>query len=137
MQTCLEKTGINKRNDELVRNDYQKNDPYSATHEDALNKDENNLDDKGKGTGSGGHTAFKPSCNPSIDGSQNMIDYSNFDTTRGGNLYDVEGCEYNGTSKMAGRRFELLQNTYNKENPYGATSVDTSLNQEDGQYIVS
>lgn len=135
MQTCLEQTGIEKRKVELVRNDYNKNDKYDSTHPNALNTDENNLDEKGKGTGSGGHIAWKPSCNPKFDGSQNAINYTNFDTSRGGNLFDVEGCKYNGTEKSAGRRFMQLQSKWNPENPYGANVVDCTESIREGQYV--
>lgn len=135
MQSCLEQTAIAKRKTELVRNDYQKEDPYSSTHPNALNTDPNNLDEKGKGTASGGHTAWKPQCNPTFDGSQNAISYANFDTTRGGNLYDAEGCRYNGTEDSAGRRFLFLQSKYNPDSPYSAVSVDTTANQREGQYV--
>ena len=64
MQTCLEKKGIEARN------------------EDALATG----DPLGKGTGHGGHTHSVPDCTK-----PSAIDYSNFDTENGGGLYDIEG----------------------------------------------
>jgi hypothetical protein len=119
MQTCLEKKGIEARHESLVRNDYNLNDEYTSTHSNALS----NGDPKGKGTGHGGHTYSVPDCNRPTS-----IDYSNFDTENGGGLYDIEGRNGNG-----GRNFLITINNYNKENPYGANLVDTTLNVSDGQ----
>jgi hypothetical protein len=119
MQTCLEKKGIEARHESLVRNDYNLNDEYTSTHPNALSDG----DPKGKGTGHGGHTYSVPDCNRPTS-----IDYSNFDTENGGGLYDIEGRNGNG-----GRNFLITINNYNKENPYGANLVDTTLNVSDGQ----
>ena len=51
MQSCLEKKGIESRQEHLVRSDYNKDDFYSVTHKDALSDG----DVLGKGTGSAGH----------------------------------------------------------------------------------
>ena len=56
MQSCLEKKGIEARNETLVRNDYGKIDEYSALHTDAIG----NGDPLGKGTMIGGHTHTTP-----------------------------------------------------------------------------
>lgn len=122
MQTCLEKKGIESRNETIVRNDYNKSEKYEDTHIDALS----NGDVKGKGTGHGGHTHSIPDCNkPSV------INYSNFNTENGGGLYDIEGFEGRG-----GRRFLQTISLYNEENQYGAHMIDTRANRDDSQISI-
>lgn len=121
MQSCLEKRGIEERNAEIVRSDYNIEDQYSATHKDAIS----NGDVQGKGTNHGGHSHFLPDCNkPS-----SMIDYSNFDTTTGGGLYDIEG-----RNDIGGRKKNVTINMYNAENPYGANLINTEENLRLGQF---
>lgn len=115
MQTCLEKKGIESRNETVVRNDYNISDEYSALHTNAIG----NGDPKGKGTAIGGHTHSTPDCEK-----PSSINYANFDTANGGGLYDIEGR--NG---VGGRRFLMNISKYNAENEYGAHLVDTSANE--------
>lgn len=123
-QSCLEKRGIEQRHDELVRNDYQREDnEYSVIHKDALSDG----DERGKGTGHGGHTHYLPDCNGPIG----MINYSNFDTFNGGDNYDI-----NGRNDVGGRRKAMATSIYNQERQYGMTSVSTELNRIEGQYFV-
>lgn len=123
-QSCLEKRGIEQRHDELVRNDYQREDnEYSVIHKDALSDG----DERGKGTGHGGHTHYLPDCNGPIG----MINYSNFDTFNGGDTYDI-----NGRNDVGGRRKAMATSIYNQERQYGMTSVSTELNRIEGQYFV-
>lgn len=122
MQACLEVKGIEARNESLVRNDYTRNDEYSSTHPDALS----NGDPLGKGTGHGGHTHSTPDCTK-----PSSIDYSNFDTTNGGGIYDIEGR--NG---VGGRNFLETISVYNETHEYGPNSVDTSANVADGQIVI-
>jgi hypothetical protein len=122
MQTCLEKKGIETRNETIIRNDYNRNDAYSVTHKDALSDG----DVKGKGTGHGGHTHSIPDCNK-----PSSINYSSFDTNNGGGLYDIEGRGNKG-----GRNFLTTISKYNKNNEYGAHMIDTSANLADGQIII-
>ena len=119
MQTCLEKKGIESRNETLVRNDYSKVDEYSDKHKNALSDG----DVKGKGTGHGGHTHSVPDCTK-----PSSIDYSNFDTEHGGGRYDIDGR--NG---IGGRNFLKNISVYNETFEYGANLVDTSANVADGQ----
>lgn len=120
MQTCLEKKGIEARNEAVVRNDYQRVDEYNAQHPDALATN----DPQGKGTGHGGHTHTLPDCTK-----KSSIEYSNFDTsTKAGGQYDIEG--YNG---IGGRKWAMNISVYNENNEYGVNSVDTSANVADGQ----
>ena len=120
-QTCLESKAIDLRNKSFVRNDYTKNDEYSAQHPDALS----NGDPLGKGTGHGGHTHSVPDCNrPSV------IDYSSTDTN-GGGYYDI-----NGRDGVGGRTFLKAINLYSENNEYSADSIDTSLNVADGQIVI-
>lgn len=125
-QTCLEKRGIDERNTEIVRSDYNANDPYGPTHKDALSDG----DPQGKGSGSQGHLHYLPDCTKPTG----MIDYSNFDTNpkdQIGGLYDIEGRD-----GLPGRKEALARSMYNYEQPYGAALVNTEVNQRDGQYVV-
>lgn len=122
MQSCLEIRGIEERQKEIVRSDYNIEDQYSSTHKDAISDG----DKLGKGTGHGGHTHWLPDCNkPST-----TIDYSNFDTTNGGGIYDIEG-----RNDIGGRKKALASSLYNKENQYSANLIDTEKNQQLGQYV--
>lgn len=121
-QSCLEKRGMEERHQEIVRSDYNIENPYSATHNDALSDG----DVQGKGTGHGGHTAWLPDCTKPTT----TINYSNFDTTNGGGYYDIKGR--NG---IGGRERALASSLYNKETPYGANLIDTEKNQQEGQYV--
>lgn len=124
MQSCLEKRGMEERTAEIVRSDYNINDQYSASHKDAISDG----DAQGKGTNHGGHTAWLPDCTkPST-----TIDYSNFDTENGGNIYDIEG-----RNDVGGRKKALNSSLYNKEDQYSANLIDTKLNIADGQYYVN
>lgn len=126
MQSCLEKRGIDERNTEIVRSDYNINDPYSATHPDALS----NGDAQGKGSGHGGHTAWLPDCTKPTT----MINYSNFDTSPDSN---IGGCyDVNGRNGISGRKLAMTSSMYNSNYQYGAALIDTTLNQNDGQFVV-
>lgn|SRR5574344_1166677 len=122
-QTCLEKRGIEERNKEIVRSDYNIEDEYSEHHKDALSDG----DPQGKGTGSAGHGHSLPDCTGSI----NMINYNDFDTENGGGSYDIHGR--NG---VGGREAAMNISIYNAATPYGENLIDTSVNQADGQYVV-
>lgn len=126
-QSNLEKKAIEERNEEIIRNDYDYNDEYSSTHEDALTHPESTDKPFGKGTGHGGHTYFLPDSNKSKD----QINYSNFDTFNGGGSYDIYGKE-----GVSGRQTLTTINLYSSDNAYGINSVDTTKNQMDGQFIV-
>lgn len=122
-QSYLEIKGIEERHNEIVRSEYGVNDAYSETHENAISDG----DVKGKGTNNGGHQHYIPDyTKPST-----LINYSNFDTTKGGGKYDIEGR--NGF----GGRDRLVQiNIYSKDNSYGPNSVDTTNNINEGQYVL-
>lgn len=125
-QSTLESNAINKRKEELVRSDYNINDAYSESHEDALSNPEDTTKALGKGTGSGGHQHSIPDfTKPST-----LMNYSNLDTSNGGGTYDIYG-----RNEQGGRNRLLKINLYNKDNAYGPNSVDTSANIEDGQYV--
>jgi hypothetical protein len=124
MQTCLEKKGIEERDQEIVRSDYNFENPYQATHKDALSDG----DVQGKGTGHGGHTAWLPDCNKPTG----QINYSNFDTFNGGGEYDI-----NGRNGIGGRNRAMASSKYNEDYQYGVdVLVDTDVNLQDGQYQV-
>lgn len=121
MQSCLEKRGIEQRAIEIVRSDYNENDQYNANHSDAIS----NGDALGKGTQHGGHSHYLPDCNKPTS----MINYSNFDTTNGGGLYDIEG-----RNDIGGRRKAMTQSLYNQDYQYGANLVNTEENLKQGQF---
>ena len=124
-QSCLEKKGIDERNQEIVRSDYNSENTYGPTHADALATG----DVQGKGVG-GSHTHFLPDCTKPT----NMIDYSNFSTSPDmqiGGLYDIEG-----RNDVGGRNKALASSIYNYEHPYGADLVNTSENVAQGQFYI-
>lgn len=124
MQSCLEKRGIDERHVEIVRSDYNIDNQYSSTHKDALSDG----DAQGKGTGHGGHTHYLPDCTKPTT----TIDYSNFDTTNGGGLYDIEG-----RNDVGGRKKAIASSLYNNENQYSANLINTEINVNDGQFQIN
>lgn len=126
-QSYLEKQGIESRREHLVRSDYNKQNGYSAEHEDALSNPSDSNKVMGKGTGNGGHLHYRPNH----DLPSTLINYSNLDTTAGGGAYDIHGK--NGVS---GRNRLISYNLYNNDNAYGPDSIDSSMNIEDGQYVM-
>ena len=123
MQSCLEKRGIEERNNEIVRSDYNIEDQYSSTHENAISDG----DSKGKGTMHGGHTHWLPDCNKPTS----TIDYSNFDTFNGGGIYDIEG-----RNDIGGRNRAMASSLYNSNYEYSANLVNTEENLNQGQYQI-
>ena len=123
MQTCLEKKGIESRNDLIIKNDYTRKDEYSETHPDALSTGDPN----GKGTGNGAHTHSIPDCNAS-----SSINYNNFDTNGGGGSYDI-----NGRNGVGGRVFLQNISLYNEASDYCGTAIDTSANVSEGQIVIN
>lgn len=124
-QTCLEKKGIETRQETIIRNDYNKSDEYNDQHKDALSTG----DPLGKGSGNGAHGHSVPDCSKP----KGMIDYSNFDTHSQniGGQYDIEGRNGQG-----GRNYLMTISLYNENNQYGINSVDTSANVADGQVVI-
>lgn len=123
MQSNLEKKGIEERNNEIVRSDYNIENQYNVNHDDAIS----NGDPLGKGTKHGGHTHSLPDASKGIT----TIDYSNFDTTEGGGLYDIEG-----RNDVGGRKKAFASSLYNPENQYGSHLIDTENNLSQGQYQI-
>lgn len=121
MQSKLEKNGIEERKNETLKNDFNVTDQYSDKHKNAIA----NGDKYGKGTNHGGHTHFLPDQSKS----SSTIDYSNFDTENGGNVYDIEG-----RNDIGGRNKMISFTLYNKDYQYGAHLIDTEENQRNGQY---
>ena len=102
MVSCLESVSIRERHEEIVRNDYNINDQYSATHKNARAGN----DTKGKGTGHNGHMYWLPDCS----GTLGSFNYSNFDThtsSEAGNIDDRNA-----------RKIALARSMYNSENQY-------------------
>lgn len=121
MQSKLEKVSLDERKNETLKSEYNIEDQYSVTHNDALTSG----DKKGKGTGHGGHTHFLPDQSKT----STTIDYSNFDTENGGNSYDIDG-----RNNIGGRKKALASSLYNKDYQYGAHLIDTEENQRNGQF---
>lgn len=121
MQSKLEKTGIEERKNETLKSTYNVGDQYSATHEDALSTG----DAQGKGTGHGGHTHWLPDTSKA----STTINYSNFDTENGGNIYDIEG-----RNNVGGRKNAIASSLYNQEHQYGLHLIDSEENQRQGQF---
>lgn len=126
-QTTLEEKAIDERHREIIRSDYNKNDAYSDSHEDAISNPDDETKTMGKGTNSGGHQHYVPDPTKS----PTSYNYSNLDTSAGGGAYDIHGREGKG-----GRNRLVKINIYNKENEYSANSIDTSNNINDGQYVI-
>lgn len=120
MISCLEKVSIEERHEEMVRNDYNRDDQYSATHKNALAGN----DTKGKGTGHKGHTFWLPNCN----GTLGTFNYSNFDTAISSGAGNVDDRN--------ARLVAMARSMYNPESPYSAKVVDTSRNVMEGQYVM-
>lgn len=116
MQSCLEKRGIEEREQEINKLHYQANDPYSATHKDALSTGDPN----GKGTGHGGHTHVLPNC----DLPNGLKNYSQFDTFKGGGSLDI-----------AAREAQTNISMYNVNSEYSALMVETHQNVSQGQFV--
>lgn len=127
-QTCLEKRGIEERQIEIVRSDYNIENQYGPTHKDAISDG----DPQGKGSGSGGHTDFLPDCNLPTS----YINYSNFVTVEDGNHTIGGSYDRDGRNGIGGRNRALAKQLYNNENPYGANLIDTRISREQGQYFV-
>ena len=126
-QTNLEKKGFERREVELLRSDYGRNEQYDLTHEDAKSDASETNKPLGKGTGHGGHMHSRPDASKS----STMIDYSNFDTFNGGGSYDIHG-----RNEMGGRLRTMAYNIYGPDNSYLDEPIDTSLNVADGQVII-
>lgn len=120
MVTCLENVSRQERKEEIVRNEFSRDDQYSATHEAALSGGK-----LGRGTGNGrGHTHWLPNCK----GTLGTFNFSNFDT----NPKDHIGTDVDNAT----RETAMVRSLYNYENQYSARIVDTSLNVREGQYRV-
>lgn len=119
MQSCLEIRSMDERHEELVRNDYNRDDQYSATHPDAMATG----DSRGKGVG-GGHTHWLPNCN----GTLGVFNYSNFITS------PDSGAGNNADNEA--RNTAMARSLYKPDYQYSARLVDTSANVLEGQYQV-
>lgn len=123
MRTCLEKISMDERHEELLRNEYNPDNEYSASHQNALNIN-NGDDNRGKGTGSSGHGYWLPDCTGQIG----VINYSNFDT-------DISFNAGNRSDNDA-RTQSLTRSLYNHTNEYSYSLIDTSANVAEGQYKI-
>lgn len=119
MQVCLEKVSMTARKEQLVKSDFNKDNPYNETHPDALASS-----GRGKSTGHGGHTHSLPNCNGTIG----MISYTNFDTALASGAGNADD--------NAARKTALARMLYSQDNPYSAEIIDTSANLAEGQYRV-
>lgn len=126
-QSYLESQAIEARQTHLIRSDYNKQDVYSDSHEDAISNPDDANKALGKGTNSGGHQHYVPDSTRS----SSTYNYNNIDTNNGGGGYDIHG-----RNEVGGRNRLLNINIYNKNNSYGPDSVDTSANIDEGQYVI-
>lgn len=124
-QSNLEIKGIEERDAEIVRSDYNKTNAYSDSHEDAQSHPDDPTKVLGKGTNSGGHQHYVPDYTKM----PTAYNYSNLKTTEGGGYYDIHG-----RNEQGGRNRLLSINIYNKDNAYSANSVE--ITDTDAQYIV-
>ena len=121
MQSCLEVRSMEERHEEIVRNDYNRENIYTELHPNARSTG----DSKGKGTGHpGGMKVLRPNCS----GVLNVIDYSNYDTA-------ISSEPGNNTDNEA-RNKALVRSLYNMDKKYSAELIDTSSNIREGQYSV-
>ena len=123
MRTCLEKISMDERHEELLRNEYNPDNEYNDSHQNALNIN-NGDDNRGKGTGSSGHGYWLPDCTGQIG----VINYSNFDT-------DISFNAGNRSDNDA-RTQSLTRSLYNHTNEYSYSLIDTSANVAEGQYKI-
>ena len=105
MESCLGKSGSNLREATLIRNDYR------------YLENEYGCDKAQKGF-CNGHGDYLPSCNEVIDfgGAQNAINYSNFETTKGGSE-----CDQSLRNQM------VTRSLYNAEHQYQGPDDIASL----------
>ena len=108
---------MDARHEQEARSDYQKDNPYSALHPDAMAASGN-----GKGVG-GEHSHWLPNCRGTIG----VINYSNFIT-------DINSGAGNDCDNIA-RNKSLARSLYNNNNIYSQLSVDTSKNVREGQFV--
>lgn len=114
------------RHQQEIRSDYQRTNQYNENHPDALSPLHDNGEGKpgqGKGTGHGGHGHWLPNS----DGPLGVYNYSNFDTAI------ASGAGNEDDNKA--RNIALTRSLYNENNPYGA-NIDTSLNVNEGQFVL-
>ena len=118
MVSCLESVSREERHEEIIRNDYQRDNEYNETHEDARAGGK-----LGRGTG-GGHTHWLPNCT----GALGVFNYSNFDT----NPASEAGTDVDNET----RTLAMVRSLYKPTRMYSENLVDTSLNVREGQYRV-
>lgn len=117
--TCLEKRSDEARNEQIIRSEYNYNDPYTNQNGDMVGIFKEG-DKRTKGTNSPGHGDWLPDCNAPM----NVYNYSNFDTSyesEAGNKADIEA-----------RNKVMVKSKYSAANPYG----DVQFNGREGQYFV-
>ena len=117
--SCLETRAVSARQALLVKNAHNANNPYNASHPDAIADG----DAKGRGTGIGQGQMWLPHCTSQI----NVFNYSNFvtDPTQNliGNSVDINA-----------RNFAITHSLYNVANQYSDTTFTTEPNSFDGIY---
>lgn len=117
IQSCLEKVSIEQRGIQQARSDFQRDNQYSALHPDAKAESGN-----GKGVG-GTHSHWLPNCSGEIG----HIRYTNFIT-------DVASGAGNDCDNAA-RKKAIARSLYNYKEYYSSTTVDTSKNVREGQFV--
>lgn len=126
-QSKLEYKGFEERQKETAgrefnreTNEYSRQNDAAKTHDDANHP-------WGKGAQAVGQTYYLPSK----EGSTTLYKPT-INNEEGGGSYDIYGKDGNG-----GRNRLMAMNLYNKEKSYSRQSIDTHLNEKDGQYTVT
>lgn len=127
-QSNLEKIGLERRQEQIIRNDIRRDKPYNADHDTAVWHGEESDKPLGKGTKHGGHGHTLPKT---FNEETKQYRIPQLDTANGGGAYDINGRPGVG----GGRKFLQTINVYGPENRYDE-SIDTSENIEDGQFFL-
>lgn len=116
-QSYLELQGMEARKTQLAMSDYNRENEYNERHNDAL------ADGDGQGKGTGDFAGHGWSV-PDLTKPKGQINYSNFNTSDGGNDCDQQA-----------RKIMTARSLYGPEKQYGIDIIpNTSLNVSDGQY---
>lgn len=126
-KSYLESEANLERQNEIVRNNYNDDTPYSENHPDALSDG----DPLGKGTGNDWKAPNRPHDGVGANGvvvNKNRYEYA-IDTAGGGGSYDIDG-----RNNVGGRNRNVARNLYNPDNEYpGGLAIDETI---PGQYVV-
>ena len=117
--TCLEKRGDEARNEQIIRSDYNFENPYLDQTGDMIGVFKEG-DKRNRGLYDSGHGDWLPDCNKPA----NEFVYSNFNTS-----YE---SEIGNKADLEARNKAMVKSKYSAANPYG----DVQFNGQQGQYFV-